>query len=257
MKRHLEIRFGRQAKMYTLWTVNMPDDDGGRFFERYIQNLSTNIDEAEAKAAEFAKKQGIEVYTDAPDTLRPIVKGEDVLRFGRYRDKRVSEITDERYLIWLFKGAALKNDSGYWVDTLSSDSPIRIAATNILLERGVVVEFNDKVMTKEKAEELKARMELNAKSEFFGQVGQKVSVKVKVERTACFDTAFGTTFVTTMRDEKDNVVVYKGKCLEIKKTDGYLDCVKAGDEFEIKGTVKNHSEYKGVKQTYIQRVKIS
>ena len=245
MKSYFEIRFGREAKMYTLWRVI----NNKKFIsEHYVKNLSTSLEDAIAKAMKFAKTENRDdISIDAPEELNEIKRGDDVLRFGRNRDSRVSEIDSERYLIWLFRGAQRRDDnSGIWYETMSKSDPIRIAATEILIERGIVVEFNDRLMTKEAAENLKVLMEKNSNSNFIGVLGERIEIDVTVEKSTYYETAFGTIFVFTMRDKNDNVIVYRGQTL----------CIQPGEQIRIKGTIKDHSEYKGVKQTIVQRVKI-
>ena len=62
-----------------------------------------------------------------------------------------------------------------------------------------------------------------------------------------FDGFYGTTWINVMRDADGNVIAYKGSaCLGQK-----------GDTFKVKGTVKEHTLYKGTKQTVINRPKVA
>jgi hypothetical protein len=79
-----------------------------------------------------------------------------------------------------------------------------------------------------------------------------LAAKVKVQRVTWFDRpAFNapwrseTCYVATMRDEQDNVLVSMGSFRP-----------EEGAELSIKATVKEHTEYKGMKQTRVQRVTI-
>ena len=327
MKIVYEIRYGRKAMMYTLWRVGLPDAHE-RYFETYVKNLSTDFETAFQKANERAKLNGFEVVIDAPESLRDIVRGEDVIRWGKYCDTRVSDIDDDKYLIWLFKGAFYKNIDGDWNNKLYKNDPIRIAAENVLLSKGLLVEYNDRIVTIEKYEELKRLEELNSNSDYIGEVGDKIEVKVKIEKIICFDGFYGTIWLTTMRTSEGNVVVYKGKSLDkivwykdlltnkkysdsdkkfwknlihIGVEDGryhtlhdsykvtreqmeticnfdfqgknasHIDVTSwkfydlermndsylhEGDEITIKGIVKEHSDYKGTRQTILQRVSV-
>jgi len=214
MKRHYEIRYGRKAMMYTLWLVILPGkDENARYHEHYCYNLSTDFKEAVKKAEKAAKRTGFEVSIDAPEELREIVRGGDVLRWGKFRDVRVSDIPDEGYIFWLFKGAYYKDGYGGWDNKLGTNDPIRLAAEKVLLDRGLLVEYNDRLMTVEKAEELKRINDLNAASDYVGNIGDKIEAEVIIEKKTYFQGYYGTTFVTIMRDDENNVFVYKGKCL--------------------------------------------
>jgi hypothetical protein len=102
-----------------------------------------------------------------------------------------------------------------------------------------------------------------ALSAFVGTVGERTVfkltvdkiVEVEVERFSYYDSNI--MFIFLMRDEAGNRVIYKTKsplCLHIGEH--YLD-IKAGDKIEIKATIKSHEEYKGEKQTIVQRAKVT
>jgi len=245
MKILFEIRYGREAKMYTLWRVVQPTDKNERYSEHYCYNLSTDYDTAVSKTKEKAEESGLEFVVDAPENLNEIKRGDDVFRFGKYRDKRVSDIDDDRYLTWVWKGGFVK-DGNDWKQIIDRNEPICRHAEEVLLNKGVLVVYNDRVLTAKRAEELKELTELNSKSDYVGSEGDKLELKVKVEKIIHYDSMYGITWITIMRTEDGNVVVYKGK---------YLD-KNEGDEITIKGTVKEHSEYNGTKQTRLQRVKV-
>lgn len=85
-----------------------------------------------------------------------------------------------------------------------------------------------------------------AESNYVGNVGEKVEVKVKVARCFGYESVFGVGFINTMVDESNNQFVWKtGVALE------------EGSDIIIKGTVKEHSEYKGTKQTVLTRCKVA
>lgn len=91
-------------------------------------------------------------------------------------------------------------------------------------------------------------------SSYFGNVGDRVTVDVTVERTGQFEVAaFGyagrrghtnTMFIVTMTDGKGHYFVSKSTSFNATK----------GDTFTMTGTIKKHEEYKGMKQTVVTRV---
>lgn len=334
MKSFLEIRFGREYKMYTLWHVTIGDK--GSYFEAFRQNLSTAYEQAIQKAGEL-NPRNLEIIINAPEDLNAIVRGDDVIRFGKYKDRRISEINDDKYLNWMYQYAPVpsKEDPKLKDYLLFKSNPKDAALLahieKYLVEKGFLVEYNDRFISKEYAAKIEAMREENAKSEFIGSIGEKVSLNVVLERESSYNGTFGTTYIYQFRDENGNVIVYKGQLLMavniytdsisgrtfssadsklwktlisigvekgryhtfngstsntpqsvrdmIRSTDfgtsdaNYIDSktgeffnlecndrenfLQKGDHVTIKGTVKEHSEYNGTKQTILQRVKIS
>ena len=102
-----------------------------------------------------------------------------------------------------------------------------------------------------------------ALSAFVGTLGERTTFKLTVDKVvevevtpfSYYDSSI--IFIFLMRDEAGNRVIYKTKsslCLHIGEH--YLD-IKAGDKIEIKATIKAHEEYKGEKQTIVQRAKVT
>jgi len=102
-----------------------------------------------------------------------------------------------------------------------------------------------------------------ALSAFVGTVGERTTFKLTVDKVvevevtpfSYYDSSI--MFIFLMRDEAGNRVVYKTKSsFELRVGEHYLD-IKAGDKVEIKATIKSHEEYKGEKQTIVQRAKVT
>lgn len=86
-----------------------------------------------------------------------------------------------------------------------------------------------------------------ANSQYIGAVGDKVTLTITVEHIIVLRSEFyGNNYITIARDEQGNAITYKGK----------TNIGLKGETTTIKASVKEHSEYKGVKQTAIQRPKI-
>ena len=85
----------------------------------------------------------------------------------------------------------------------------------------------------------------NSDSTFIGNIGDRITVEVKsIECVASWDTQYGATFVYKMTDEQNNVYTWKtGKSV-------------TNAQSTITGTVKEHKEFRGVKQTELTRCKI-
>ena len=89
------------------------------------------------------------------------------------------------------------------------------------------------------------------KSEYIGNIGDKIEVKVLFKRQYEFVsnyTYYGeTNYINTFEDSDGNVLVWK--------TSSYQD-IDTGKTYTIKGTIKDHKEYRSVKQTVLTRCKI-
>lgn len=94
---------------------------------------------------------------------------------------------------------------------------------------------------------LKAKLPANP-SKHIGQVGSKIELEATFKRTRWYDTRFGTTWIYTFEDAEGNCLVWK--------TSASIGA-EEGDKVRIKGTVKDHDEYNGVKQTVLTRCKIA
>ena len=85
----------------------------------------------------------------------------------------------------------------------------------------------------------------NSKSEFFGNVGDKIDLELIYDKTFCFEDGGAIHF---FHDSNENVFKWS--------TEKSIDC-EVGDKVNISGRIKAHQEYKGIKQTSITRCKIA
>ena len=83
------------------------------------------------------------------------------------------------------------------------------------------------------------------KSNYVGNVGDKITIDVVCTGSVGFETQYGYSFANTFRDDNENVYVW------ITATKSY----DIGTQMKIMGKVKAHNEYNGVKQTVLTRVK--
>lgn len=104
-----------------------------------------------------------------------------------------------------------------------------------------------------------------------GTVGERLTVTAKYIRSASWEVNYGnkggkgwwgylseqTQYLHTFEDESGNVLVWKTTSPIAREVgDHYID-VNKGETVTVKGTVKEHGEYKGIKQTVLTRCKIS
>ena len=235
----LEVRYGREAKMYTLWKSIITDT--GYYNEYFIKNLSTEFDKAVSKAEEYGK--GVcEVVIDAPEDLNDIVRGDDVFRFGKYKDKRVSEVTDIKYLNWVFDGCRLPDkEDGIWYATKATNDPLVVHVKEHMLSIGEAVLYNDKIITLKHYDRI---MNWNKKAEnsnFVGSVGERITLEnVRVESIKEINMEYGynynscgsTIYLYTFIDNNNNIIITKRSSVLSKPA--INKCVLSGKEFDKK-----------------------
>lgn len=121
---------------------------------------------------------------------------------------------------------------------------------------------HDRLVEKKIAEEKRAIE--NAKVEYFGNVGDKFELTLTFDKIFGFETMYGYQYIILFHDDENHVfkwssangnykVVYD-KTANFGGTE-YVE-YEVGHKYLIKGTIKAHDEYKGVKQTVITRCKV-
>ncbi len=116
---------------------------------------------------------------------------------------------------------------------------------------------------KERAEKEAAEAARKAVSQYVGQVGDKLTITVTLERAINYEVpsfrGYGEDVMTiyVFRDANGNKLVWKtsGSLVTYDENACRYNYVEIGQTFSIKGTVKAHSEYDGEMQTELQRVK--
>ena len=107
-----------------------------------------------------------------------------------------------------------------------------------------------------KAEWASKDVELNAQREFLGVVGEKVTLTLTIKKVIVWDSNFGTQYLYILEDAQQNVVIYKGNA-KVFYTDESGEYRKLGSTVTVIATVKEHGVRNEVKQTVIQRPKLS
>ena len=83
-------------------------------------------------------------------------------------------------------------------------------------------------------------------SQYIGNVGDKIEVKLTQVGRAYFESQFGTSYINMFEDENGNKVIWKTG----------MQVAEIGKQVTLVGKIKSHSEYKGEKQTNLTRCKI-
>lgn len=92
-------------------------------------------------------------------------------------------------------------------------------------------------------------------SQYVGLIDEKLTLTVKYIREFSFESTYGTGFIHVFKDESGNIFKWKTGNAIFHPVDEYR-LSDNGITLEIRGTVKIHEEYKGVKETVLTRVKV-
>ena len=115
-----------------------------------------------------------------------------------------------------------------------------------------------KEIARKQAEREARWAEERAASEYVGSVGDKITVEVTFSREVSFETQFGTQYIYFFKDEAGNTLAWKTSAMlwiDDLDENGNNIFIRKGDKIRFTATIKEHSEYKGEKQTMLQRVR--
>jgi len=208
---------GKYSVYYTFWRWNPRTATC-----HYISNLSTDFMTAVKKAAKASGR--IPVIIDRFGTYTGLFKAAkaEILTFGKYRGMTYGEIfvEDPQYIMWLatkYEGSAnLDYEKLNYYKQLYFDT-----------------------LTKKNQEE--------SKSNYIGNIGEKISINADVYDFSVEDSPFGAQYTCKLIDEKGN----KYRTYNIGRM------LKKGDTVRMTAKVKDHKEYLGVKFTIIYFCKIT
>ncbi|UIW11624.1 MAG: hypothetical protein [Enterobacter phage ENC7] len=252
------ISSGAKNAMYTL---RVERRGGGFTSDNYICNLSTDPDKAEEKAREYFDRMVDRL--NQTDTFQMVFQGfADFDLFERrgklsVQDTENLELLEQGIMpIGKRKGEVIADMPMYtilwWADQCKengNDSPVFQAICAYCM--GVALD-KDYIA---KREEIRAEWEAErqakiAAAQYIGEIGKRMEMSGTVEKVI----SLGYTQVSyyteverfmTKINVDGNVVIYYGNKI-----------VEEGDVIRFKATPKLHNEYKEVKQTIVQRVKV-
>ena len=112
-------------------------------------------------------------------------------------------------------------------------------------------EYEEKLA--QQAAERKAQEEAERKAryeshKYVGCVGDKVDIEATYLWRGSYDTYFGTTYIYTFEDENGARFVWK--------TSKYMT-LEENTKVRLTGTIKEHSEYNGIRQNVVTRCKVA
>lgn len=199
--------------------------------KEYAAKLEARRDErlrkqAPAHNADFLKQNG---FNESGETFVVLGKTFDIKDELKLRGAKFDKVRG-----WHFNEIV----NGYDLAKFTSDE--------ILFKslHGSILGFNDNAesIIKEVQDDYEAKHAVE--TNFFGSIGDKIERKVRCVASFCFAGYYGDSYLNKLIDEEGNVFVWKtGRALN-------------GATAIIKGTIKEHNEYNGEKQTILTRCKI-
>lgn len=147
------------------------------------------------------------------------------------------------------------SDLGWHCDHELADLPqLKLTASQICNQDvdGVFVSWNHQELSRLVSEAQEAIKEKEPESNYVGAVGDKIEITATFKREISYqvkiDWMTQTKRIFIFADESGNQLTWN--------TTAFIDA-QAGDQVKLKGTIKAHKEYKGIKQTELQRCKIT
>lgn len=153
----------------------------------------------------------------------------------------------KKILAWV---RSLNPESGSYLSNLKAACGREYCESrNFGLIASSVAAYNRELEKKGREE---SRKQADSKSSWVGSVGDRLEIKdVALSLLTSWDTEFGYTYLYKMVDVAGNIYTWKtGKWL------GNNECVPEGARVTLKGTIKSHTEFRGVKQTELTRCKV-
>lgn len=273
-KKVVLLREGAEGKMFTLW--KRVD-----YKETYVKNLSVDRYKAEQQALAYAEKFGFSYIDDAEISLNKIARGEDVIRFGKYKDCRLSEVPD-KYVLWIAQGCPIKEEDTYkfsptygqmiTVKKYIGGKDFQAIAQREAISKGIGTMQEGEFYS---VEYWNAIVNKKASEVWEHHYAEKTRVQLNLTfiKKTSYESSFGMTNIYTFKEnETGRMFLYKGTnnlVAEIsykyrgmsrgeiaEGSDNLCKSLVKGATYQIKGTVKL-GEYKGIKQTFLQRLTVS
>lgn len=276
--RIIYVEQGKKNKMHTMWIDFI---NGSEYVKpRFVKNLSTDSELAMQKALEYAKKIGVDEslvfdYTRDLNSIVRIYKWTDsMVRFGKNYGKELKDCP-ETFIKWIAQGSPLQDEkSGEWYNNYFGGQDFCKIAQEIAVELNLGM-MDDRIYRTprfvsieqyNKTTERLAQQALQKEGHFFN-VGEKLELSLTCINVTGYDSQFGYVNIYKFVDAENRIFTYKGsKTLVTKEMwseihDGKeytgfdTEQICKGDTITLTATIK-HDEYRSVKSTYLQRIKI-
>jgi len=136
-----------------------------------------------------------------------------------------------------------------WIEKINADNDY-LHNLQVIVRKGFVIYRETGFAASLLAAHQKAtkeRQEAQPASQYIGTKGQRYRFEnLTVQAMRSFDNQYGVRTMVCFQDSRGNVVVWWAT--------GEPEWLETGDTVTVAGTVKKHDEYKGTKQTLLNRV---
>lgn len=276
--RIIYVEQGKTNKMHTMWSHYINGSEHVK--PKFIKNLSTDSKIAMSKAIDYAKKVGVDqsLVFDYTRDLNKIVKfynwTDSMVRFGKNYGKELKDCP-ETFIKWVAKGSPLQDEkSGEWFNHYFGGQDFCKIAQEIAVQMNLGM-MEDRIWNTPKfvsveqynrTTEMLFKKSLQKEDHFFS-TGEKVELTLTCTNMTGYMSNFGYVNVYKFIDADNRVFTYKGTatlCVQTKWTEihegkEYTGCdsrrIEKDETINVTGTIK-HGDFRGVKSTYLQRIKI-
>ena len=220
-----------------------------QIYKKYTKEYAAKLEEQRAKRAEKAKAKRIEeIKAELPKKLE--------LR-GFNADGKIYLVTGDTYQIreeLKEAGAHFKQHLNGWTFSEPNENypTVEISWEEVILINYETGYLNWREDIKETIES-KLPKEEKVVSEYIGQIGDKLDIEVTFKREIQYERAsfsgWGkeTVSIYIFTDDNGNILIWN--------TTAVVQ-VEEGKRYQLKGTVADHKEYAGDKQTALKRCKV-
>lgn len=275
------VRYTLRTKYLEAWQSSYSGETGYNERDHHIGTLGTNknIYNVVLNALKLAGEDAIIYY--APITLgaRAAAGPRGIIKFGKYKGINVSDLadTDPGYVAWLY--TSIKTEPTSFLNKPAyktfREEVIASAENNeqvmAIVNKKIAKDEEIKRQAEKRVELQKKNEEIKALSKHEGVIGKRQNFLVTYIGSGSWRAqgyGYGgeiTMYAHKFRTDDGNTLVWMtqnpmGVYVDVTENDGYTHQewkkYENGQKFKIAATPKEHSEYKGEKQTKIARVKI-
>ena len=150
-------------------------------------------------------------------------------------------------LNWAKNLTDLKNDYLYNINLLAHEQTIKYSDMGFVAS--IVSSYIRHIEKEIEKERKQTAQKEQGISEYVGEIKQRKDFTLTYTNSFSYDTDFGTTWIHKFLDTEGNIFIWK--------TNNGLYEVEQGNNVTLKGTIKDHVEYRGERQTHITRCKIA
>lgn len=111
----------------------------------------------------------------------------------------------------------------------------------------IIVAYQKHLQYLKRQEEKHERQKLEKQSQYFGEIKERKLYTLKVLSKTYLESDYGVTVLHRMADQSGNIAIWFSSSKSLEE----------GEEYTLKATIKEHNEYKGIKQTILTRCKVA